>query len=277
MSYPEVSGSSGVLVVTSSTSLTATRNLVAPLMKGFAWAVENATSGGQAIQIIGPSGSGVTIANGSAAYVFCDGTNYLSSGGIVYPASGVPNSTGGGWGTSYQVGTSANNLVQLNSSAALPAVSGANLTNLNGANLQSSTVANAALANSSVTINSTPCTLGGSCTVGNSLGGTLSNSNLSAGANITATVVSGSVDGTHSVQVSATGAVTGGATIYTLNFTASRGHTTFCSFALSYPTSALTVGELPIIFSGSSTSYTLNAGPDGLSSGQSFTVNVSCP
>jgi hypothetical protein len=46
-----------------------------------------------------------------------------------YPSAGVPTSTGSAWGTSYTVGTSANNLVQLNASAQLPAVSAANLTN----------------------------------------------------------------------------------------------------------------------------------------------------
>lgn len=51
---------------------------------------------------------------------------------MVYPGAGVPNSTGSGWGTSYAVGASANDLVQLNSSGQLPAVSGANLTNLPG-------------------------------------------------------------------------------------------------------------------------------------------------
>ncbi|WP_310601420.1 hypothetical protein [Desulfobulbus sp.] len=46
---------------------------------------------------------------------------------MVYPAAGVPSSTGSEWGPSYTVGTAANNLVQLNASAKLPAVSGSNL------------------------------------------------------------------------------------------------------------------------------------------------------
>ena len=53
-----------------------------------------------------------------------------SSGSTVYPAAGVANSTGSAWGTSYQVGTLANDLVQLNSSAQLPALSGALLTGI---------------------------------------------------------------------------------------------------------------------------------------------------
>ena len=47
-----------------------------------------------------------------------------------YPAAGVANSTGTAWGTSYTVGTGDNDLVQLNGSGALPAISGANLTSL---------------------------------------------------------------------------------------------------------------------------------------------------
>ncbi len=50
-------------------------------------------------------------------------------GSMVYPGAGVPNSTGSAWGTSYTVGTGANNLVQLNGSSQLPAVSAALLTN----------------------------------------------------------------------------------------------------------------------------------------------------
>lgn len=46
-----------------------------------------------------------------------------------YPAAGVVSSTGSAWGSSYAVGTAANDLVQLNGSGQLPAVSAALLTN----------------------------------------------------------------------------------------------------------------------------------------------------
>jgi hypothetical protein len=65
--------------VTSSVSLTATRNLISPAGR-FAFTIENATTGGQAIQIIGPSGTGVTIANGVTVSVWNDGTNYVQAG-----------------------------------------------------------------------------------------------------------------------------------------------------------------------------------------------------
>ena len=57
--------------------------------------------------------------------------NITISGSATYPsAAGVANWNGSAWGTSYTVGTTANNLVQLNASAQLPAVSGALLTNI---------------------------------------------------------------------------------------------------------------------------------------------------
>ena len=56
------------LKVTSSVPLTATRNLIAPL-GNFPFTIENATTGGQAIQIIGTTGTGVTIPNGQTVAV----------------------------------------------------------------------------------------------------------------------------------------------------------------------------------------------------------------
>ena len=77
--------------------------------------------------------------------VNCSGGPGSGGGGsMTYPGAGVPNSTGSAWGTSYTVGTAANNLVQLNSSGQLPAVSAANLTNF--PTLNQSTSGNAATA-----------------------------------------------------------------------------------------------------------------------------------
>lgn len=69
-------------------------------------------------------------ASGSCSgYLKSDGTCDTPSGSMTYPGAGVPLSTGSAWGTSYTVGTAANNLVQLNASSQLPAVSAALLTN----------------------------------------------------------------------------------------------------------------------------------------------------
>jgi len=65
-----------VLVLTG--ALTATRNLIAPLVEK-TYLVRNTTTGSQSVQIIGSSGLGVTIPNGIAAYVYCDGTNFYNA------------------------------------------------------------------------------------------------------------------------------------------------------------------------------------------------------
>lgn len=94
--------------VMSSVSLTATRNLIAPSGK-FPFAIENATSGGQSIQIIGPSGTGVTIPNGQAVSVWNDGTNYVqvgssANGTVVGQQYRIAGFTGAGSGASTGIG-----------------------------------------------------------------------------------------------------------------------------------------------------------------------------
>lgn len=57
------------------------RNIVAPLVEKI-YTIKNSTTGGFAVQIIGATGTGVVIPNGSTASVFCDGFNFypLSTG-----------------------------------------------------------------------------------------------------------------------------------------------------------------------------------------------------
>ena len=69
------------LQVTSTPPLTATRKLVVPLNDGQPWIVQNSTTGGQSILVIGPSGTGVVVLNGAIASVVCDGTNIYPLGG----------------------------------------------------------------------------------------------------------------------------------------------------------------------------------------------------
>lgn len=68
---------SKIIEVTSSLSLTATRNFVLPIVSGYQWTVYNNTTGAQSIQFIGSTGTGITIANGKRAIVYCDGTNIV--------------------------------------------------------------------------------------------------------------------------------------------------------------------------------------------------------
>jgi hypothetical protein len=86
------------LAFTSSVSLTATRNIVLPLTQGARWIVYNNTTGAQSLQVIGSSGSGFTVANGSSALVWTDGTNFYGvsgggGGGSVTWANDLVNST----------------------------------------------------------------------------------------------------------------------------------------------------------------------------------------
>jgi hypothetical protein len=65
-------------VLVMSGALTATRNVIAPLVEK-TYIIKNSTSGSQSIQIIGSSGLGVTIPNGITALVYCDGTNFYNA------------------------------------------------------------------------------------------------------------------------------------------------------------------------------------------------------
>jgi hypothetical protein len=71
-----------VLVVTSTGSLTAQRNIIAPASASKIYIINNQTSGGQNVQIKYPTGLGVIVANASTAIVYGDGVNfYLVSSG----------------------------------------------------------------------------------------------------------------------------------------------------------------------------------------------------
>jgi hypothetical protein len=61
--------------VGSGTALTVTRNLVFPLSDGAWWFVNNQSTGGQSIQCIGSSGTGITIAAAKGAWIWSDGIN----------------------------------------------------------------------------------------------------------------------------------------------------------------------------------------------------------
>ncbi len=104
--------------------------------------------------------SAITSISGSKVLTNVDGTIAWGTApnSMVYPASGIPNSTGSAWGTSYTVGTGASNLVQLNGSSQLPAVSGALLTSLAAGNL-SGTIPLGVLGNSTLYVGTTAVAL----------------------------------------------------------------------------------------------------------------------
>jgi hypothetical protein len=63
-----------VLTLTSSGSLSATRDLIVP-NNNKPYIIFNNTTGGQAIRVKTAAGTGITVANGARTPVYCDGTN----------------------------------------------------------------------------------------------------------------------------------------------------------------------------------------------------------
>lgn len=128
-----------------------------------------------------PQGNGgkVQLSTGSTTTSDCvqfdSNGNTVDSGGpcggssFPYPSAGVPNSTGSAWGSSYTVGTSASNLVQLNGSAQLPAVNGSLLTSMTATQVGLGSVTNDAQTKAAVMPNTAPAA--GRIPVGNA-GGT---------------------------------------------------------------------------------------------------------
>lgn len=107
-----------VLVVSGANS--AVRDVIPPVVKKL-YTVVNNTSGGQAIRIIGATGTGVTIPNGVTTLVYCDGTNFIN-------------------GLS---GTSENFTVNGTVVATTFSGSGASISAINASNISSGTIANA--------------------------------------------------------------------------------------------------------------------------------------
>ena len=64
------------LNITSSVTLTATRNVICPNVSKL-YVVRNATTGGQSIILKTSAGSGITVANGATAIVLCNGTDVI--------------------------------------------------------------------------------------------------------------------------------------------------------------------------------------------------------
>lgn len=92
-----------------------------------------------------------------------------SGGGAGFPPAGVGNSTGTAWGTSYQVGVAANDLVQLDGSARLPGVNGSQLTGLTATQVGLGSVTNDTQTKAAIMPNTAPAA--GRIPVGNA-GGT---------------------------------------------------------------------------------------------------------
>jgi hypothetical protein len=83
-----------VLVVTGANS--AIRNVIPPVVPKL-YTIVNNTSGGFAIRIIGATGTGVLVANGTTQNVYCDGLNFVAASGA-FTNGEVLNVPSGGTG-----------------------------------------------------------------------------------------------------------------------------------------------------------------------------------
>ena len=66
-----------VLDMSSSVSLSTTRDIVLPLTDNAYWSVSNQTTGGQSLRFIGASGTGITVATTKTAIIRSNGTNII--------------------------------------------------------------------------------------------------------------------------------------------------------------------------------------------------------
>jgi hypothetical protein len=85
-----------VLVVTGTNN--AVRDLIPPVVEKI-YIVANNTTGGFAIRVIGGSGTGVNIPNGTTQVVYCDGTNFIAAS-AAFTNGAVLSVSGGGTGLS---------------------------------------------------------------------------------------------------------------------------------------------------------------------------------
>ena len=129
-----------ILNVTSSVSLTTTRNLIVPTIDK-PYIIENNTSGGQSIVVKTSAGTGVTVPNGKTVMVYANGTNVVAAqnyipslevGSLALP-SAIGTSQGGTGQTSYTsgqllIGNAAGGLTK----ATLTAGTNVTITNGNG-------------------------------------------------------------------------------------------------------------------------------------------------
>jgi hypothetical protein len=122
----------------------AVRDLIPPLVEKL-YTVVNNTTGGYAIRVIGATGTGVTIPNGTACLVYCDGTNFLpglSGTSGSFTVNGAVTTTGN-ITTSGNVTASGNITASGNATATNFIGAGATLTSINASNISSGTIANA--------------------------------------------------------------------------------------------------------------------------------------
>jgi hypothetical protein len=116
---------------------------------------------------------------------------------------------------------------------------------------------------------------------GYSLGGTLSNGNavIGTGSGTGGTATLTGLDGSHILTVTTGTTPALSSTVATVTFTASRGHTSYCSMTPANSAAALLTGATMVFMgSNSATSYVITSGTTALSiTATTYAWNVSCP
>lgn len=111
------------------------------------------------------------------------------------------------------------------------------------------------------------------------LGGALSCTNVTvgagAGSGATCSQVLGT-DGNHSITIVTGTLPTAGGTFYTMAFTASRGHVTYCLLQPQVPF-LFTSTTQPFVSSNASTTYQVSTGSVALTAATTYTLIASCP
>jgi hypothetical protein len=307
MVYPDMSGDGGILVVTSSVALTSPRNVTVPTTGNFNWFVENKTTGGQTVTFKTPSGTGVPILNGYTQAVVCDTVNCSTlpsgSGGTVLSVTGTsPVSCTGGANVTCAMAaatdsvpgylTAADHTAFNGKQAALgytPAHSGANsdITSLTGLTTPVPSTAGGSGTNGgtgyrygngaspdtySPTIlpSSGALTLGGALNVDNVVLGT------GAGTSPTLNYING-YDASFAISFTTGSAPVANEPIFTVTFTANRGHYSFAQISpIYYQYSSL--AQIPTFDSTASPTHVIIlSGTTALTASTTYILNVMCP
>lgn len=108
-----------VIEVTGTNS--AVRDLIPPVVEKL-YTIVNNTSGGYAVRVIGASGTGVNVANGVTALVYCNGTNFYLAASSAAPSVATSNYTIQQVGSTLVFQYNGANVATLNSSGVFNAV-----------------------------------------------------------------------------------------------------------------------------------------------------------
>jgi hypothetical protein len=231
-----------------------------------------------------------TLADGQFAIVYYDGTNTwcqiaTNNAGTITDVVAGTGLTGGGSSGSVTLAIAATSVIPgsyTNTNLTVNA-EGQITTAANGSGSGGVTSLNALTGALSITSTGSTITVtpsGSSVDLeGYSLGGTLTSANIvlgtGAGTGASASTVLGT-DGNHYIVITTGTSPASSSTIYTLTFTASRGHNTYPVMNnLYYAISSL--AQIPFVQFGGSTGYSVSSGSTALSATTNYAFTITAP